>query len=129
MLLKLDNYDIAFSRDNVHEASPDFALSQAASSQSQDQAQEQQEQEVVLLVVENSDLPKIHGHPKFLRLVNDQLNQSLVVVFEDQGTEFDGVECINLPEDVYQALTHFSSIWFCGLDDEQVVFEHELPLI
>lgn len=123
-MLELENYDIVFSVDET-QTPP---------------------QEVVLLVIEQEDLPKIPFKPSKVHLQRDVLGSlSFQVIFDSQDpaiivdvddrknydddiTEDVIIECLDFPEDLFEPLSHFKSIWFCTVDQGEVMAEYEIAL-
>ena len=119
-MVKLENYDIAFSFDDASENTSD--------NNTDNNSTNNLGNEVALLVVENDDLPKFDGVPYSAIIKDDILSASIIISFKNDQEVVEALECINLPHDLQQALEKFDHIWFCSLGDEEVVFEHHIPL-
>ena len=101
-------------------------------------------EEVVLLVVERTDLPKMSHPPQHAVLTQTVLGQhSIQVTFAAPAPIANAsvsgtaniapavsvvVECLNVPLEVFEALQSFDSLWFCTVDKEEEVSEHNIPL-
>jgi len=108
-MLIIENYEIAFSRDNSVDGAP----------------------EVVLLVLDKQDLPQEGFVPCAVRLVEDP-EYDFPKIFVDGAPSTTDLtapmfECPNVPVDTLRALEMFSKIWLCVVEEGQVVDEFLIP--